>query len=75
MGCEDLAAAIKARRSLKAVIFGHVHHSHGEEKIDGKWFVNAAQYNGIHDGDAKNKIIELVVNRKTKEVIDVRKHG
>ena len=74
MGCDDLAAAIHGRSSIKAVIFGHVHQSHGEQRIGGKLFVNAAQYNGIYEGDGRNKIVELLVDRKGKEIVGLRLH-
>ena len=74
VGCRDLATAIFVRPAIKAVIFGHIHHSYGQKKSDGVLFINAAQYNGIHEGDTRNKIVELVFNRRTKEIVDVLLH-
>ena len=54
IGCEDMLKAMQRRPCLKAVIFGHVHHSYGVVQKD-KLFINAAQYNGIFHNDVHNK--------------------
>jgi hypothetical protein len=57
--CDDLREAIRQRPSLKAIIFGHVHHSYGARQLGNQWFINAAQYNGIHKGDFRNEPFEI----------------
>ncbi len=68
VGCQDLREAIFRRQSLKSVIFGHVHHSYGATKEGNKWFVNAAQYNGIYNNDSRNKPIELYLRSSDKSI-------
>ncbi|CAF3418125.1 unnamed protein product [Rotaria socialis] len=63
VGCADLRDAISLRPSLKAVVFGHVHHSYGFRQINKTWFINAAQYNGIYSDDNENTPIEIFVLR------------
>ncbi|CAF3508680.1 unnamed protein product, partial [Rotaria sp. Silwood2] len=73
IGCEDLRDAIRRRSSLKVIVFGHVHHSYGAQREDNKWFINAAQYNGIFDGDLRNKPIQVLLRRQDKTVYNI--HG
>lgn len=68
VGCHDLLEAINERPSIKAVVFGHVHHSYGFHKSNNKWFINAAQYNGIYDGDIRNVPIEMFLHRNNKSI-------
>ena len=74
MGCRDLANAIEERPSLKAIIFGHVHHSYGARKLNDTWFINAAQYNYIHEQNKGNILIELKVGRDDKQVHQIVPH-
>ncbi len=68
VGCQDLREAISRRNSLKAVIFGHVHYSYGATQVDNKWFINAAQYNGIHQNDRRNEPIEVFIRSSDKSI-------
>ncbi|CAF4712560.1 unnamed protein product, partial [Rotaria socialis] len=71
VGCEDLREAIRQRPSLTAVVFGHVHHSYGATFEDNKWFINAAQYNGIYYHDVRNQPLEFFMERSNKMIYSV----
>ena len=71
VGCYDLLQAVQQRESLKAVIFGHVHHSYGAAQQDNKLFINAAQYNGIYHGDVRNEPYEISMRRVDKSIVRV----
>ncbi|UJR34797.1 hypothetical protein I4U23_027578 [Adineta vaga] len=70
VGCRDLKEAIWRRPSLKAIIFGHVHRDYGITRKKDKWFINAAQYNGIYENDIENRVIELSIRRNDKMVYE-----
>ena len=46
----------------KAMVFGHVHASFGQQQIDGIQYVNAAQFNGIYSGDKSVKPVVITIN-------------
>ena len=71
VGCKDLLDAIGQRPSLKAIIFGHVHHSYGAIERDGKLFINAAQYNGIYQNDRRNEPYEISMRGHDKSIVSV----
>ncbi|CAF2938094.1 unnamed protein product [Rotaria sp. Silwood2] len=71
VGCENLWNTISKRDRLKAIIFGHVHHSYGFKQKDNKWFINATQYNGIYQGDIRNQPFELYMQSWDKTVSQV----
>jgi hypothetical protein len=45
-----------------------VHFSYGVLKEENKWFINAAQYNGIHNNDERNEPIELYMRSSDKSI-------
>lgn len=45
VGCEALTRELE-RLSLKIHLFGHIHESHGQQRMDDCLFVNASTYNG-----------------------------
>ncbi|CAF3447631.1 unnamed protein product, partial [Rotaria socialis] len=68
VGCNVLRQAIQQRPRLKAVVFGHIHHSFGCQLIENKWFINAAQYNGIFHRDRENQPFEIMMRRDDKKI-------
>lgn len=42
VGCWDLRERIRNLKSLRAHIFGHIHHSYGREIVDGITFLNSS---------------------------------
>ncbi len=45
VGCKDLLDAVIQRPSIKVVIGGHIHFSHGVKDVMGKTFINASSCN------------------------------
>lgn len=60
VGCEDLTHRINALGSLRLHVFGHIHHSYGQE-VDwkGRTFVNASSVNEAYQASNPPIIIEL----------------
>lgn len=52
VGCWDLTERVRKLKSLRAHIFGHIHHSYGKEVIDGVTYLNSSicneQYKAVN---------------------------